>query len=310
LTLPLFAALPQTAQQRVFHPAPPRTRKIIISTNIAETSVTVPGVRYVVDSGRVKIKQYRNRLGLDSLLVKAVSQSSADQRKGRAGREAAGKCHRLYTASEYSALEKHNTPEILRCDLAQAILAMKARGVEDVVNFPFLDPPKIDSLHDALVQLLSLGALNESGAISEMGKKIAKLPLSPALGRVLIEAARPEMDCLVDMIDIVSCLSVENIFLNLIEEEKKEAAEESRRELYRRDGDHLTMLAAVKGYAAEQADRRAWSKKYFVSHRAMQNVMVSCLNVLTRTIAYRDRTPASNFSPYANNLDCCRMQPC
>jgi ATP-dependent RNA helicase DHR2 len=272
--LPLFAALPQAAQQKVFQPAPPRTRKIIISTNIAETSVTVTGVRYVVDSGRVKVKQFRNRLGLDSLLVKAVSQSSADQRKGRAGREAAGKCHRLYTASEYSTLEKHNIPEILRCDLAQAILAMKARGIDDVVNFPFLDPPKMESLQNALLQLFSLGALNESGTISEIGKKIAKLPLSPALGRVLVEAAQPDKDCLVDIIDIVSCLSVENIFLNLIEEEKKEAAEEFRKELYRRDGDHLTMLAAVKGYAAEQTDRRAWSNKYFISHRAMQNVMV------------------------------------
>jgi ATP-dependent RNA helicase DHR2 len=270
----LFAALPQAAQQRVFQPAPSRTRKIIISTNIAETSVTVTGVRYVVDCGRVKVKQFRNRLGLDSLLVKSVSQSSADQRKGRAGREAAGKCYRLYTAGEYSTLEKHNTPEILRCDLAQAILAMQARGIKDVVNFPFLDPPKVESLHNALLQLFSLGALNEFGSISEIGKKMAKLPLIPALGRVLIEAAQPDMDCLVDIIDIVSCLSVENIFLNLVEEDKKEAAEEARRELYRRDGDHLTMLAAVQGYAAERTDRRAWSNKYFVSHRAMQNVMV------------------------------------
>jgi ATP-dependent RNA helicase DHR2 len=237
-------------------------------------------VRFVVDSGRVKVKQFRNRLGLDSLLVKAVSQSSADQRKGRAGREAAGKCYRLYTASEYLALEKHNIPEILRCDLAQAILAMQARGIDDVVHFPFLDTPKVESLHNALLQLLSLGALNESGSISGIGKKMAKLPLIPALGRVLIEAAQPDKDCLVDIIDIVSCLSVENIFLNLVEEDKKEAAEEARRELYRRDGDHLTMLAAVKGYAAEQSDRRAWSKKYFVSHRAMQNVMVRLLNCL------------------------------
>ncbi|KAF2433828.1 putative ATP-dependent RNA helicase [Tothia fuscella] len=273
LTLPLFAALSQAAQQKVFQPAPPRTRKIILSTNIAETSVTVAGVRFVVDSGKVKVKHFRNRLGLDSLLVKPVSKSSAIQRQGRAGREAPGKCYRLYTEKDYLSLEKETTPEILRCDLAQAILAMKARGIDDIVNFPFLDHPPRESLEKALLQLLQLGALNESGSISESGKKIAKLPLTPALGRILVEAADPDKNCLADIIDIVSCLSVENIFLNLVAEEKKEAAEEPRRELYRRDGDHLTMLAAVKGYAAEQTDRKAWSEKYFVSHRAMQAVM-------------------------------------
>jgi ATP-dependent RNA helicase DHR2 len=229
----------------------------------------------VVDGGKVKVKQFRNRLGLDSLLVKPVSKSSAIQRQGRAGREAPGKCYRLYTERDYDALQHETTPEILRCDLAQAILAMKARGIDDVVNFPFLDPPPRESLEKALLQLLQLRALDESGSISDSGKKIAKLPLTPALGRVLVEAAHPDRDCLADIIDIVACLSVENIFLNLITEEKKEAAEEPRRELYRRDGDHLTMLAAVKGYAAEQIDRRAWSEKYFVSHRAMQAVMVS-----------------------------------
>ena len=143
-----------------------------------------------------------------------------------------------------------------------------------MVSFPFLDPPTRESLEKALLQLLQLGALIETGEISDTGLKIAKLPLTPALGRVLVEAANPERDCLLDVIDIISCLSVENIFLNPITEEKKEEAEAARRELYRREGDHLTLLATVQAYASEQTDRKAWAEKHYVSHRAMQNIMV------------------------------------
>ncbi|RHZ71278.1 hypothetical protein CDV55_105633 [Aspergillus turcosus] len=271
--LPLFAALPQVAQQRVFLPAPPRTRKIILATNIAETSVTVSGVRFVVDCGKAKIKQFRTRLGLDSLLVKPISKSAAIQRKGRAGREAPGQCYRLYTEKDYLALDETNTPEILRCDLSQALLNMKARGVDDVMGFPFLTRPPRESLEKALLQLLSIDALEESGKISSIGLHIAKLPLTPTLGRVLLAASEHGEGCLLDVIDIISCLSVENIFLNTTSEEKKEEAEKARRDLYRREGDHLTMLATVQAYAAENTDRKAWAERHMVSHRAMQSVM-------------------------------------
>ncbi|KAL4987111.1 P-loop containing nucleoside triphosphate hydrolase protein [Aspergillus falconensis] len=271
--LPLFAALPQAAQQRVFAPAPPRTRKIILATNIAETSVTVSGVRYVVDCGKAKIKQFRTRLGLDSLLVKPISKSAAIQRKGRAGREAPGQCYRLYTEKDYLALDEVNTPEILRCDLSQAILNMKARGVDNVIEFPFLTRPPREALEKALLQLLSIEALEDTGKISAIGSHIAKLPLTPTLGRVLLAASDFGPDCLTDVIDIISCLSVENIFLNTTSEEKKEAAEAARRDLYRREGDHLTMLATVRAYASENTDRKAWAERHLVSHRAMQSVM-------------------------------------
>lgn len=273
--LPLFAALPQTAQQRVFLPAPPRTRKIILATNIAETSVTVSGVRFVVDCGKAKMKQFRSRLGLDSLLVKPISKSAAIQRRGRAGREAPGKCYRLYTERDYLSLDEANTPEILRCDLSQALLNMKARGVDDIMGFPFLTRPPREALEKALLQLLSIEALDESGKVSNLGLQIAKLPLTPTLGRVLLAAAENGFDCLSDVIDIISCLSVENIFLSATTEEKKEEAESARRDLYRREGDHLTMLATVRSYAAEHADRKAWAERHMVSHRAMQSVMVS-----------------------------------
>ncbi|CAI7647323.1 unnamed protein product [Penicillium viridicatum] len=273
LVLPLFAALPQAAQQRVFAPAPPRTRKVVLSTNIAETSVTVSGVRHVIDCGKAKVKQFRTRLGLDSLLVKPISKSAAIQRKGRAGREAPGQCFRLYTEKDYLALDETNTPEILRCDLSQALLNMKARGVDDIVGFPFLTRPPREALEKALLQLLNINALEDDGKISAVGLHIAKLPLTPTLGRVLLAAAENGHECLLDVIDIISCLSVENIFLNTTSEEKKEAAEAARRDLYRREGDHLTMLMTVRVYASEQADRKAWAERHLVSHRAMQSVM-------------------------------------
>lgn len=277
LVLPLFAALPQAAQHRVFQPAPSKTRKIILATNIAETSVTVSGVRFVVDSGKSKIKQFRSRLGLDSLIVKPISKSAATQRKGRAGREAPGHCYRLYTEQDYLALQPSNTPEILRCDLSQAILTMKARGVDDIIRFPFLDRPPREALEKALLQLLRLRALKESGEISEIGLQMAELPLSVSLARVLLAAADPEMNCLSEVIDIVSCLSVENVFLNITSEEKKKEAEAARREVYRREGDHLTLLTTLQAYTAERADRKLWAERHFVSHRAMQSVMVSNL---------------------------------
>jgi ATP-dependent RNA helicase DHR2 len=275
LALPLFAALSQQAQQRIFEPTPRHTRKVILATNIAETSVTVPGVRFVIDCGKSKIKQFRSKLGLESLLAKPVSKSAAIQRKGRAGRETPGQCFRLYTETDYKDLEERTTPEILRCDLVQAILTMKARGVNDVINFPFLDRPPLEALKEALFQLLRLGALMADGTISDMGLNMSKLPVTPKLGRILLEAGRPERDCLLHVIDIISALSTEDsIFFNIVTEEKKEQAEEARRDLYRREGDHMTFLATVQQYAEEQSDRRAWCDRHFVSHRAMQNVMV------------------------------------
>lgn len=274
--LPLFAALPTPAQQRVFAPSPRGKRKIILATNIAETSVTVPGVRYVIDCGKVKIKEFRNKLGMESLLAKPISKSSAIQRKGRAGRETAGECHRLYTESDYDSLKERTLPEILRCDLTDAILGMKARGIEDVVGFPWLDRPNGEAMLRALGQLLSLGALaGPDQSITEIGRQMARLPLTPQRARVLVEAAKSERDCLLDAIDIIACLDEDNIFLTLNDEERKEQAEEARRDVYRREGDHMTLLALVRGYEKEQSDRKGWCERRFVSHRALQNVMVS-----------------------------------
>ncbi|KAF7191462.1 putative ATP-dependent RNA helicase prh1 [Pseudocercospora fuligena] len=275
LVLPLYAKLPQYAQQQIFERAPPNTRKVILSTNIAETSVTVPGVRFVVDSGRFKMKQFRSKLGLESLLAKPISKSSAEQRKGRAGREAAGQCYRLYTESTYKDLEKDTKPEILHCDLSNAILKMKARGVDDILNFPFLTAPPLEALQRSLNQLVNLSCLEaQTGTITPLGQKVARLPLPPQLGVVLIESSKPSRSCLNEVIDIVSCLSVEDIWLPTHNDSSaNEAVIEARSQLQRREGDLLTLLAAVQAYTNEESDRKTWCKKHAISHSAMRSVM-------------------------------------
>ncbi|KAI5846447.1 P-loop containing nucleoside triphosphate hydrolase protein [Morchella snyderi] len=270
--LPLYAALPQAQQQKVFQPAPERNmRKVILATNIAETSVTVSGVRHVIDCGKVKTKQYRPRIGLESLLVTPISKSSAMQRTGRAGREAPGKCFRLFTEEQFLALEEATVPEILRCDIATAILTLKARGQEDVLGFDYIDPPTRESLIKGLEQLFSLGALDNKGNINGLGRKMAMLPLSPALARVLIAAAEKEMRCLPEAIDIIAALSVENLFVTPQSEDKREEMDEARKEFERREGDHLMLLQVVRGWEAQESHKKAWAEKHFVSHRALLN---------------------------------------
>jgi ATP-dependent RNA helicase DHR2 len=272
-------------------------RRVILSTNIAETSVTVPGVRYVVDGGKAKLRQFRSRLGLDTLLAKPVSQSSALQRAGRAGREAPGKCFRLYTAHAFAQLDAATVPEMLRCDLAQTMLLLKARGVHDVTRFPFLSAPPRDALEKALLLLHTLGALDDAGAVTPLGAQMARLPLAPTLSRVLLAAAAPARACLLEVIDIVACLSVDNVFVTVLAEELKAEADAARKRFVRREGDHLTLLATVQEYVAEAADRRAWARRHFVSHRAMRSVMV-CLSFrfVTAAAAAAAGTCSSNSS--------------
>ena len=296
LILPLYAALGPSQQQLVFQPTPARTRKVIVSTNIAESSVTIPGIRMVIDNGLVKVKEHRSALGLDSLLVKPISKSAAIQRKGRAGREGPGKCLRLYTEKSYLGLEQDNKPEILRSDLAGVVLTMKARGIEDVINFPLMDPPPRENLRNALLQLLRLDALEDDGRISKIGRLMSRLPVPPSLSRVLVGAVqtsknseantsapseRPTESLALAVIDAVAALVSEPFFIaldNLTENSKlteEEATErlEARASLQRRQGDHLTYIAAIRSYSCENTDRKSWAEKHFINHRAMKAVV-------------------------------------
>lgn len=145
LVCPIYAALPAAQQALVFEPAPPNTRKVVLATNIAETSITISGIRYVIDSGLAKVRAYDARIGMETLLVQPISKSSARQRTGRAGREAPGACYRLFTGDTYEDLTEDTEPEIRRCNLASVVLNIKASGCEDVLNFDFIDRPTRDS---------------------------------------------------------------------------------------------------------------------------------------------------------------------
>ncbi|KAK9773686.1 putative ATP-dependent RNA helicase prh1 [Seiridium cardinale] len=275
LACPLYGQLSVQAQQAAFQPAPTKlTRKIILATNIAETSVTVPGVRHVIDCGKAKVKQYRARLGLESLLAKPISKSSALQRAGRAGREGPGKCFRLYTAESYKTMKDADLPEILRNDVLGAVLTMKARGINDVFSFPLMDFPDVDAVEKALIHLHFLGAIADDGAITDIGRKIALFPVTAPYGRVLLAAAEPEFDCLLEAIDIISCITAgESIFHQLNMEEEQEDTEEARKALYRREGDILTYLTTMQQYTAEHADRVDWCKKRKVNVRNMRQAL-------------------------------------
>lgn len=214
--LPLYAALPTAAQQRIFStPKDNFTRRVILATNIAETSITVPRIRHVIDTGKQKSRYFRAGLNLDTLLSGPVSRSAAKQRAGRAGREAPGHCYRLYTEADFTALDPDTKPEILQTDLSSLVLTLKSHGVDDVLRFPLLTPPPRKSLEAALLHLLSLDALNEdSGGITDMGRKMALLPLKPELARILLASTTRELDCVDEVVDIVAGLALEEgIFL-------------------------------------------------------------------------------------------------
>jgi HrpA-like RNA helicase len=185
LVLPLYAALSLEAQQEALAPAPQRTRKIVLATTVAETSLTICGVRYVVDPGLAKAR-VRAGSGVETLRVEAISQAQAWQRAGRAGREGPGKCFRLYTESAFESLMHSSIPEIERVSLAQVVLQLKALGVEHVQLFRFLSPPPHEALIAALAQLLALGALDEKGRLSPHGAHLARLPLEPLLAHLLL----------------------------------------------------------------------------------------------------------------------------
>lgn len=271
--MPLYGALPAAAQQEAFEKVKEKfTRKIVLATNIAETSVTVSGVRFVVDCGKSKVKQYRPRLGMESLLAKPISRVSAIQRAGRAGREAKGKCFRIYTEEDFLRLDQDDLPEILRSDVLEAVLKMKSRGIEDVTNFPLMDTPDIMAIQNALKQLHIMGAVDDEGNITNVGSKMATFPLPATYGRVLIAAAEPRSDILLEAIDVISCLTTDSeIFNQPKSEDDQETIIEARKDLMSPDGDIITLLAVVGKYASlPHADRLDWCRQRLLAPRALK----------------------------------------
>ncbi|MCX7741977.1 MAG: ATP-dependent RNA helicase HrpA, partial [Tepidimonas sp.] len=205
--LPLYARLSAAEQSRIFHPS--GARRIVLATNVAETSLTVPGIRYVIDSGLARIKRYSLRSKVEQLLVEPISQAAANQRAGRCGRVAAGVCIRLYDEQDFARRPRYTDPEILRSSLAGVILRMKALGLGDIEAFPFLEPPSRRAVADGVQTLTELGALNDRGELTDIGRQLARLPLDPRIGRMLIEAQR--RGALSEVLVIASALSLQDV---------------------------------------------------------------------------------------------------
>lgn len=191
LILPLYANLPSDMQAKIFEPTPPGARKVVLATNIAETSLTIDNIIYVIDPGFAKQNHFNSRTGMESLMIVPISKASANQRAGRAGRVAAGKCFRLYTAWSYKhELEDNTVPEIQRINLGNAVLMLKALGINDLVHFDFLDPPPHETLVLALEQLYALGALNHHGELTKLGRRMAELPVDPMMAKMVLASEK------------------------------------------------------------------------------------------------------------------------
>ncbi|MDZ7803634.1 ATP-dependent RNA helicase HrpA [Thiohalophilus sp.] len=204
--LPLYARLSGAEQNRVFSPA--RHRRIVLATNVAETSLTVPGIHYVIDTGTVRISRYSYRSKIQRLPIEPVSQSSANQRKGRCGRIAEGVCIRLYSEADFNARPEFTDPEIRRTNLAAVILQMEALRLGHIEDFPFIEPPDARYIKDGYKLLYELGAVDEHQTVTALGKELARLPVDPKIGRMLI-AAR-QFNCLQELLIIGSALSVQD----------------------------------------------------------------------------------------------------
>ena len=280
--LPLYAALSPSQQSKIFEKLEKRRRKVILATNIAETSITVSGVKYVVDSGLRKVKVWKHQLGLSTLLTTPISQASAKQRAGRAGRESAGKVFRLYLEDVFTnKLPKQQESEITRNDIIYPILTLKKVGVDDLLNWTWLEHPGQDAILSALNTLYSLGALNDNGEITPLGYKMAILPLAPQLAVVLITAL--EYGVLASVIDIVACLSVDNLILNVNggNGELRDEVNFKRRQfspLGAKHGDLIT-LKEYFDYFNELSRRgnidevKLWCKEMFFSYKGFKNVL-------------------------------------
>ncbi|XP_043198767.1 ATP-dependent RNA helicase DHX8-like [Amphibalanus amphitrite] len=281
IILPVYSSLPSEMQTRIFDPAPPGSRKVVIATNIAETSLTIDGIYYVVDPGFVKQNVYNSKTGMDSLVVTPISQAQAKQRAGRAGRTGPGKAYRLYTERAYrDEMLTTNVPEIQRTNLAATVLQLKAMGINDLISFDFMDPPPMETLVIALEQLHSLSALDDEGLLTRFGRRMAEFPLEPNLSKMLIMSV--QLQCSDEILTIVSMLSVQNVFYR--PKDKQQMADQKKAKFNQQEGDHLTLLAVYNSWKNNKFSN-PWCYENFVQIRTLkraQDVRKQLMSIMDR----------------------------
>ncbi|XP_075962833.1 pre-mRNA-splicing factor ATP-dependent RNA helicase DHX16 [Anarhichas minor] len=267
LVLPIYANLPSDMQAKIFNPTPLGARKVVVATNIAETSLTIDGIIYVIDPGFCKQKSYNARTGMESLIVTPCSRASANQRAGRAGRVAAGKCFRLYTAWAFKhEMEESTVPEIQRTNLGNVVLLLKSLGINDLIHFDFMDPPPHETLVLALEQLYALGALNHLGELTKLGRRMAELPVDPMLSKMVL--ASEQYKCSEEVLTIAAMLSVNNsIFYR--PKDKVVHADNARMNFVVPGGDHLVLLNVYTQWL-ESGYSTQWCYENFIQFRSMR----------------------------------------
>lgn len=306
---PLYGSLPPHMQQRIFEPAPPPRRpggrpgrKVIISTNIAETSLTIDGIVYVVDPGFSKQKIYNPRIRVESLLVSPISKASAQQRAGRAGRTRPGKCFRLYTEEAYKKeLIESTYPEVLRSNLSSTVLELKKLGIDDLVHFDLMDPPAPETLMRALEELNYLACLDDDGNLTQLGRLASEFPLDPALAVMLISS--PEFYCSNEILSITALLSVPQVFVRPASQRKR--ADEMKNMFSHQDGDQLTLLNVYHAFKSPeaQANLKQWCHDHFLNLRSLQsadNVRKQLLRIMEREEIEMISTPFDDKKYYEN----------
>jgi pre-mRNA-splicing factor ATP-dependent RNA helicase DHX15/PRP43 len=308
--LPLYSSLPPQLQQRIFEapPAPKRPggppgRKVIVSTNIAETSLTIDGIVYVIDPGFSKQKVYNPRIRVESLLVTPISKASAQQRAGRAGRTKPGKAFRLYTENAFKKeLIEQTYPEILRSNLSSVVLHLKKLGIDDLVHFDFMDPPAPETLMRALELLNYLDALDDEGNMTKTGHIMSEFPLDPQLAKMLMISEN--YNCSNEILSITAMLSVPRIFIR--PPEARRAADEAKDRFSHVDGDHLTLLNVYHAYKQNGGEQK-WCFDNFLAQRSLKsadNVRTQLQRIMGRSNLKLCSTDFSSKDYYMNIRQC------
>lgn len=267
LTLPLYAGLTTDQQMYVFEPAPENTRKVIVSTNIAEASVTIDGIVYVIDCGFAKLRAYDPSTGIETLTAVPISKASATQRAGRAGRTKPGKCLRLYTQQTYDQLPEATIPEIQRSNLAPIIMQLKALGIDNIVRFDFLTSPPAELVIRAFELLYSLGAVDDYAKLTKpLGVRMAELAVDPMMAKVLLAA--PAFNCLSEILSIAAMVSLQGTVWVQHDGDKKNA-ESHRRKFAVEEGDHLTYLNVYQAFVTKGKKDSKWCRDNLLNYRAL-----------------------------------------
>lgn len=299
LVLPLTATMPEDVQQKVFDPTPEGCRKVVLATNVAETSITIDNLYYVVDCGFCKQNRYDAKVGLEQLLIVPISQAQANQRSGRAGRIGPGKAFRLYTEDQFDKdMEAATVPEIQRSNLFHVVLQLKAVGIGELIHFDFMDKPPLETLVSALEKLRYLEALDDEGNLTTVGGRMAKLPVDPSQAKTLLTAV--DLNCAAPVLTIVSMLAVQKKGVFYRPRDKQELADAKKRSFHQPEGDQLTLMTVYDRWI-ESGMSEEWASTHFVKHRLLMEAR-DTRDQLQDMLTKRGSTPlnpAGNRDPVA-----------